>query len=197
MSGPERRRQTRARCAIPCDLIVGGAAVAGEVRNVSAGGLGVLADAPALEQGESVTVALHMPGGTTFEVHTLVWHARAVRRAGGDKAIRSWGLVLSDASPEFAALVERLVNGRRGLAPQRAPARTAESTHPSVSSPKPLPELPPPPPPLQQFAIRIQQIGKPRTCRVVACGATREAALAAALAEVGAGWEVLDACPLP
>jgi hypothetical protein len=50
---------------------------------------------------------------------------------------------------------------------------------------------------VRQFAIRIQEVGKPRTCRVVASGATHEAAIQAALAEVGAGWEVLDARPLP
>jgi hypothetical protein len=35
-------------------------------------------------------------------------------------------------------------------------------------------------------------VGKPRTCQVVASGATQEDAVKAALAEIGAGWTVLD-----
>jgi len=52
---------------------------------------------------------------------------------------------------------------------------------------------PPPAKPLRQYAIRIQQEGSPRTCRVVASGTSLDDAVKSALAEVGAGWAMLDA----
>ncbi len=194
MTGAERRRHKRARCRIPCDLIVDGTAVVGEVRDVSAGGLGVLAEAPALEQGEPVSVILRLPGARPFEISALVWHVRAVRQKAGGKPTRSWGLVLGEAAPAFAKLVEKLTAGDRPTGATRTPR--AKPAHPPVSAPEaappPLPRLPS----LQQFAIRIRQVGGPRTCRVIACGATESEAVQAALAEVGAGWALLDARPV-
>ena len=187
MSSKERRRQPRTRCSIRCDLIVNGVAVLGEVRNLSAGGLGVVADAPLLEQGEAVGVVLYVAGGAQISIQALVWHVRAARRNADGKSTRSWGLVLAEASSEYAKLIEGLT-APPPLAPMRAPA---------VSSADRSAEAPPPPATaLRQYAIRIQQVGKPRTCQVVAIGTSLQEAVKTALAEVGAGWVMLDARPV-
>jgi hypothetical protein len=193
MAGTERRQERRARCSIPCEFVAEGDSVAAEVRNVSAGGLGLVAEAPALEQGDPVTIVLRPPGGRPFEVAALVWHVRAMRRSSGGKPNRYYGLVLGDASPEFAQLVQKLTGRERR--DECASPRPLESRREPVSGPAAPP--PAPPPALLHFAIRIRQIGGPRTCRVIACGATKDEAVQAALAEVGEGWALLDVRPQP
>jgi hypothetical protein len=198
------------RCRIPCDLVAAGTSVSAEVRDISAGGLGVLAEAPDLEQGDPVTLLLRPPGARPFEISALVWHVRAVRRGTGGKVVRSWGLVLGDASPEFAELVENLKGGSRAARPLRtepevpAPMSARETTPPATrpaaaspaapraATPSPAVAPPPAPPTLRQFAIRMRRIGGPRTCRIVACGTTESEAIEAALAEVGEGWTAID-----
>jgi hypothetical protein len=102
--------------------------------------------------------------------------------------------VLGDASPAFAQLVEKLT---ARLQPAAVAPPRAEPRPETVSKPAPPPPLPPAPEPvLKQFAIRIRQVGGSRTCRVIACGATQDDAVQAALAEVGDGWSLLDARPL-
>lgn len=191
--GAERRRDPRIRCSIPCELRIAGQSVAGKVRNVSAGGLGLVAEAPQADQGDEVGVTLRAPGLGAIEVRALVWHVRNVKGAKGEKPARQFGLVLSDAAPEFAQLVAR-------MAPKPAPAAAARPPEPPPAAPaqeaKPPPTpMPPPepdPPAPQQWRIRIKQNGGSRTCRIVASGATAEAAKEAALAEVGPGWSVLE-----
>lgn len=233
MGGAERRRHTRMRCSFPCDLVINGGTVTGEVRNVSAGGLGVITEAEALEQGDPIGVVLRIPGSKPLAIPALVWHVRASRRRESGKVTRSWGLVLGDASPGFAQLVAAMQKARgpsrRTLPPRMAPPPASAAPPPArqdapaalaapaapvreeMSAPTPLPETPrlptpeetlaPSPPPEAstptQFAIRIQQVGRPRTCRVVASGATAEEAMAAALAEVGPGWNAIEVRPLP
>jgi len=175
--GAERRRDPRIRCSIPCELHIAGHSLAGKVRNVSASGLGVVAEAPAADQGDEVGVTLRVPGVGPIEVRALVWHVRTVSRNAGEKAARVFGLVLSDAAPEFAQLVER-------LAPR--PAQPAAPPPPPATAPQPAP------PAGRQYRIRIKQNGGSRTCRIVASGDSPDAAAEAALAEVGPGWIVLE-----
>ena len=68
--GAERRRDPRIRCNLPCELRVDGHTVEGRVRNVSASGLGVAAEAPEIEQGESVAVTLRVEG-VAIEIRAL------------------------------------------------------------------------------------------------------------------------------
>ncbi len=143
---------------------------------MSASGLGVVAEAPAADQGDEVGVTLRAPGVAPIEVRALVWHVRTVSRNAGEKPPRVFGLVLSDAAPEFAQLVERLTpKPAQPAAPPRAEA-----------PPQPAP------PAGRQYRIRIKQSGGSRTCRIVASGDSPDAAAQAALAEVGPGWIVLE-----
>jgi hypothetical protein len=181
--GVERRQQPRFRTNLACELRMGGQSLEGRVRDVSAGGLGVAAEAPNADQGDEVVVTLRGAGLPSLVVRALVWHVRTVRRGADEKALRSFGLVLSESAPEFAALVERLAAKRARPAPAPAEADVA---------------APPPPaaPARREYRIRIKQTSGPRTCRIVASGASPEEVQAAALSEVGAGWIVLEVAPV-
>jgi hypothetical protein len=171
--GVERRQQPRYRSNLTCELRLGGESIEGRVRDVSAGGLGVVAEAPNADQGDEVVVTLRGAGPPTLVVRALVWHVRTVRRGAEEKALRSFGLVLSDSAPEFAELVGRLAAKRARPAPP-----------------------PPATPARREYRIRIKQTSGPRTCRIVASGASPEEAQAAVLSEVGAGWIVLEVAPV-
>ncbi len=206
--GAERRRDPRIRCNFPCVLRVAGRSLDGKVRNVSASGLGVAADASELEQGDSVKVRLRVDG-VAIEVHALVWHVRSSGRCVGDKSPRVLGLVLSDTAPDFARLVERLGAKPAQAEPASAPPQPAPPTpvRPLASRPSAqgaiaransgLKVVCPAPVPTREYRIRIKQSGGPRTCQIVASGASKEAAAEAALAEVGPGWMVLEAVLIP
>src|SRR5262249_28407730 len=126
----------------------------------------------------------------TIEVRALVWHVRNTSRHGGEKPARVFGLVLSDAAPEFAELVER-------MAPKPAAPPVAPPAPIAAPAAQPAPPPPPPLPASRQYRIRIKQSGGSRTCSVVASGAGAEDAKQAALAEVGEGWTVLEVAAIP
>jgi hypothetical protein len=202
--GIERRREPRIQCGIPCELRIAGVEVAGKVRNVSASGLGVVAEAPDADQGEDVVVNLRVPGRAPMEVRALVWHVREMRGRASDKSARLFGLVLSDAAPDFARLVERLAAGRvpRAEAPPKRPpplpprraAPPAAGAQPAAPEAEPEAQAAPPAP--RQYRIRLKQIGGSRSYRIVASGESAEAAAEAAQAEVGPGWTVLEVLPV-
>ena len=204
--GAERRRDPRIRCNLPCELRVGGRCIDGKVRNVSASGLGIAADAPEIEQGDSVTVKLRVEG-LDIEVRALVWHVRSPSRGAGEKGPSVLGLVLSDTAPEFARLVERL-----GTKPPQPPAASPEPAAPDPARPAAIrpfakgaitrartavKRATPAPARAREYRIRIQQQGGNRSCQIVASGVSKEAAIEAALREVGQGWIVLEAVLIP
>ena len=199
--GSERRRDPRIRCNIPCDFRIAGRTLRGKLRDVSASGLSVTAEAPEADQGDAVLVTLRVEG-LEIEVRALVWHVRTPSRAAGDKGERVFGLVVSDSAPEFARMVARLgakrpqANPPPSPLPPPAPVRSLES-RPSAPGAiararDSLKLASPEPPRVREYRIRIQQKGAPRTCQIVASGVSQEAAVKAALAEVGQGWIVLE-----
>jgi hypothetical protein len=204
--GSERRRDPRIRCNIPCGLRIAGRSLKGKVRDVSASGLSVTAEAPEAYQGDPVTVTLHMQG-LEIEVRALVWHVRTPSRGAGHEGERVLGLVVSDSAPEFASLVERL--GTKQAQPTlpplesaaHAPARRGESRPSAPGSiaraRQSLKRASPEPSRVREYRIRIKQSGGPRTCQIVASGVTLESAVKAALSEVGHGWIVLEAVAIP
>jgi hypothetical protein len=204
--GAERRRDPRIRCNLPCELRFGGRSLEGKVRNVSASGLGVAAEGLEVDQGDSITVTLRVDG-LQFDVRALVWHVRSRGRGTAEKGAREFGLVLSDTSPEFASLVERL--GTKQPQPTRSPRPPAAvaPVRPAASQPsvrgaisrtrsalkvaRRKPAL------IREYRIRIKQNGGPRSCQIVASGVSLQAAVEAALREVGQGWIVLEAVVIP
>ena len=174
--GVERRQQPRFRTNLACEIRIAGESIAGKLRDVCAGGLAVVADGPSTDQGEAVVVTVRPPGLGTIVVRALVWHVHGVRRGSAKTALRSYGLVLSESAPEFTEWVGRLAQRAS------APARSNESQAPASQR--------------REYRIRIKQTSGPRTCGVVASGDTAEQASAAALAEVGPEWVVLEVTPL-
>jgi hypothetical protein len=195
--GVERRQQPRYRSNLICELRLAGQSIEGRVRDVSAGGLGVVAEAPKADQGDEVVVTLRGAGLAAIVVRALVWHVRTVRRSAEEKTLRSFGLVLSESAPEFAELVGRLA--AKHARPSSQPPEPEPAKVP-LPAPAPAAEVAAPPPPAaaarREYRIRIKQTSGPRTCRVVASGATPEEAAAASLAAVGAGWVVLEVAPV-
>jgi hypothetical protein len=198
--GVERRREPRLRCAIPCELRIAGNSVAGQVRNISAGGLGVVAEAPDVDQGDPAALTLRVAGLGKIEVRTLVWHVRSLKRGQGSKAARSFGLVLSDAAPEFAQLVERLAAQRRRPSVGPRTPTTAPpclDATPGAAADAPGGATSAEAPRVREYRIRLKQSGGSRSYRVVASGVSPEAAAEAASKEVGAGWVVLEVVAIP
>jgi hypothetical protein len=195
--GVERRQQPRYRSNLTCELRLGGQSIEGRVRDVSAGGLGVVAEAPSADQGDEVVVTLRGGGLPSIVVRALVWHVRTVRRGTEEKALRSFGLVLSESAPEFAELVGRLAAKRTRPS---SPSPEAQQPRAPLPTPEPAAAIGAPPPPAaaarREYRIRIKQTSGPRTCRIVASGSSPEEAQAAALSEVGAGWVVLEVTPV-
>jgi hypothetical protein len=111
--------------------------------------------------------------------------------------------VLSDTSPDFARLVERL--GSKPAQPEASPPQPAP---PACAQPAAIQRFEkgaiarattakkstvPEPARTREYRIRIKQTGGPRTCQIVASGVSKQTAVDAALREVGKGWIVLEA----
>jgi hypothetical protein len=166
----ERRRTPRLRCNLPCELRLRGATVAGRVRNVSEGGLAVDAPIAALGEGQPLAIRLQPQRRPAIEVTALAWHVRTARRPGAPSQL---GLVLSQAGDDYFEWLETL----RRLASAGARPKAA-------------------PPSLRlRYSVRVTESGSPRSRRILVVAADREDARARALAEVGAGWDVLSVEP--
>jgi hypothetical protein len=166
----ERRKAPRLRCNVPCELKVRGKAVVGRVRNVSEGGLAIDAPIASLGDGQALAIRLQPQRRAAIELTALAWHVRASRRPGAPSQL---GLVVSKAGDDYFEWLECL----RRLAP-------------AGQRPKP-----PPPALRMRFAVRVAERGSPRSRRILIVAADGEDARARALAEVGAGWEVVSVEP--
>lgn len=166
----ERRKALRLRCNVPCELRLRGHTVVGRVRNVSEGGLAIDAPITSLGDGQALAIRLQPQRRTAIELTALAWHVRPSRRPGAPSQL---GLVLSQAGDDYFEWLECL----RRLAP-------------AAARPKPpLPSL------RLRFAVRVAERGSPRSRRILVVAADGEDARARALAEVGAGWEVVSEEP--
>lgn len=166
----ERRRNPRLRCDLPCELRLRGGLVAGRVRNVSEGGLAIEAVISGLGDGQPIAIRLQPQHRPPIEVTALAWHVRTSRRPGAPSRL---GLVLSEAGDDYFEWLATL----RRLAPSRTRAKTAP---PAVGI---------------RFSVRVTESGSPRSRRILVAAADPEDAATRALAEVGAGWDVLSVEP--
>jgi len=174
----ERRKRTRFPCNIPCDLVIAGKSVAGTVRNVSEGGLGVDAPLAAASEADSLSVTLKPPGRPPIDLVALVWHVRAVQRARSPERQARLGLVVSDAGDDWVRFVALLV-----------PAPRARAAPPAGDAPVEAARR-------LRFAVQVAQAGSPRTRRIVVVAIGAEEARERALAETGPGWSVVEVCPV-
>lgn len=169
----ERRRKSRIRCRIPCDVSAGGKTVEVRVRNLSEGGLALEAPPALADEGDSLSLTLKPPGRPPIEIVALLWHTRALRSRRGAAAVAQVGLVLSEAGDDYFALVDGL--GGRSPTAQTRGSQTA-----------------PDPGSGHRYAVRVAQSGSPRTRRILVRAADTEAARERAVEETGPGWSVVE-----
>jgi hypothetical protein len=175
----ERRRASRARCRIPCDVAVRGKTVEGTVRNISEGGLALVAPPEVATEGDSLALTLKPHGRPPIDLVALLWHARTLRRNGGGTGPVRLGLVLSEAGDDYFRLVD-LLTGRVSAAPPATP-----------EAERPLAPPAPDPTPLLLFALRVAQSGSPRMRRILVRAADADVARERALEETGPDWSVV------
>jgi hypothetical protein len=149
--------------------------------DVSRSGLSVQVDAE-LGQGDEVELSVE-PG---IHIRAIAWRSRRTRTGF------VVGMMLSEISPEYETLI----------------ARCEARGRPTAARPRKLPPLPPrptaPPPPAAPepaetplhepwWRLRVKETDGPRTRSVTLAAPSRALALEKAAAELGAGWEILEA----
>lgn len=197
----ERRRHTRIRCHIACQVVAGRDTVPGMVCDVSAGGLLVNADME-IDQGDTVRVCLEAGRRRpAIEIEAIVWHVRSVRNRRSGLISCAMGLVLSDAPEAYVSLIDHLKPAvepprkadpgpkakKRRMGPQRprSPRPAAAASAPEAA--KPLVEAAP-----MRFRVRVKQEGKPYTRSIQVFADSAERAREVALAETGEAWVILE-----
>jgi hypothetical protein len=183
----ERRGAPRYRCRLRCALRAGRRSDDALVLDVSLSGL-LVQTAIGFGQGDHVDVEIE--GGV--RIKALAWHTRLVRREGGESF--RVGMMLSEVGPEYEAFVKRIASA--GPAP-RAQARQepqAAEAPPAREAVRPARALPPMPTRRSSWwRLRIKQVDGPRMRVVTLSAESKEQAIAQSLAELGEGWEIVDA----
>ena len=198
----EKRQHPRISCRIDCKLRIAQQNVAAIVRNVSEGGLSVSANVEPPEQGDVAYLTLQPGKRPEIEMETLVWHVEKRRMISNGKETTLLGLVIASGSEPFFDFLHSLrkKTGARSAresnpaAPRRVqpvePAPPPESEEVSAAEPEVTPAVESTL--INQYAIRVKQNGGARSCSVVVGGESVEDAKERALAEIGAGWAVLE-----
>jgi hypothetical protein len=103
------------------------------------------------------------------------------------------GLMLSNVCSAYEGLVERHAARRPAATATATPTATATAAteHPAPAAAPPPP--PPPPPAELWWRLRVKDCEGNRTRVVAIVAASREEAIAGTLAEIGGGWEILEA----
>jgi len=141
--------------------------------DVSRSGLSVQVDTE-FGQGDEVELAVE-PG---IRIRAIAWRSRRSRTGF------VIGMMLSEVSPEYETLVER----------NEARSRLRPKPRPAPSEPRPVESQPAEaPPPEPWWRLRVKETDGPRTRTVTLAAPSRALALEKASAELGAGWEVIEA----
>ena len=163
----ERRGATRYRCQMPCVLRIGKKRHEAKVLDLSSSGLSIRTELE-LSQGEEVELLIE----PAVQFLAIAW--RTMRTRSGFVT----GMMLSNECSAYDALVERQA------ARQSAPGAIARAPKP------PVPPLRAPDP---WWRVRVKDGGGNRTRLVALSAPSREEAIARTLAEIGGGWEILEA----
>ena len=175
MQTSTRRKGERLKVRFPCDLTFGRERVSGMVLDLSAGGLSVSSDRRA-QQGEVVFARLHPKGRSSIDVEALVWNVRTVRSRDTGMISARLGLVLSEAPDEFLDLLKS--KRPPPVAKPRQPDEPANGVEP--------------PPAERRFRVRVKQSDSKRTRVILVFAESVGDAAEKGLAEVGAGWDLLE-----
>jgi hypothetical protein len=104
-------RATRARTSIPVEFETDGLRGTGKIKNVGLGGLFV-GSRQIPEQGESVSLSFHFPGGRELSVLGVVWWTTL--EAAGRHRTPGFGLRLIEENESYELAVSRLLRGAAG-----------------------------------------------------------------------------------
>jgi hypothetical protein len=165
----ERRAAPRYRCQMPCVLRIGAKRHDAKVLDLSSTGLSVRTEID-LAQGDEVELTIE----PAIQFQAIAW--RTMRTRTGFVI----GMMLSNQSSAFDALV-----ARQGA---RQPAPGAIESAPKPPVPPLRPRAPDP-----WWRVRVKEVGGNRTRLVALAAPSRDEAIARSLAEIGSGWEILEA----
>ena len=110
---PAGMRTTRARTSIPVEFETDALRGIGKIKNVGLGGLFV-GSTQIPEQGESVSLSFHFPGGQELSILGVVWWT--TRDAAGRHRTPGFGLRLIEENEGYEVAVNRLLRPSTGLA---------------------------------------------------------------------------------
>jgi hypothetical protein len=186
----ERRKSPRIRCRLSCELESQRASGPGTAVDLSEGGL-CIHTALAVEQGESLRIALAAPGAGTLELEALAWHVRRVRDRSG-QTFQVVGAMISRAPEAYARLVPSSSPrpaARRACDAPSAPEPGARDHHSCAAAGRADPaegaEL-------RTFRIRVKAVVGPRTRTLSLSATSEDEARALAVEDLQGQWEVLE-----
>ncbi len=162
----DRRGATRYSCQLPCVVTISAKRHDAIVFDLSSSGLAIRTELD-LAQGDEVELVID----SAVTLQAIAW------RTGRTKRGFLVGMMLSRECADYEALVGR-------YAKRRSPTPVPDPTQASVAGPPPA-EL--------WWRLRVKDNDGNRTRVVALAACSREEAIARALAEIGVGWEVLEA----
>ena len=174
----DRRASPRHSCRIACQVHIGKDRHDATLVDVSSSGFSIRIDVE-LAQADHVELVVD----AELRIHAIAWRINRTRTGF------LVGMMLSEVSPAYEALVER--TDRRRRPPPAAPQVEADSAR-LVVEPESKPE---PPASESWWRLRVKECDGPRTRNVTLSAATQALAIDKALLEIGPGWEVLEARP--
>jgi len=172
----DRRGAIRYRCQLRCVLGRGTARHDASVLDLSSSGLSVRTTRD-FAQGDEVELLIE----PNIQFQAIAW--RTTRTRSGFVV----GMMLSHPCSEYEALV-----GRHAARTPRA-AATPTATEAPAQVTAPPPPLSPPSQAELWWRLRVKDGDGNRTRAVAIVAASREDAIGGALAEIGGGWEILEA----
>ena len=164
---PEKRGAPRYRCQLPCVARIGKERHDATVIDLSSTSLSIRTTLD-VSQGDELELVIE----PAIQFGAIAW--RTTRTRSGFTV----GLMLSNACTEYEGLVERHAS--------RRPAAT------TAASPAQATEVPSAPAELW-WRLRVKDGDGNRTRAVAIVAASREEAIERAFAEIGSGWEILEA----
>jgi len=169
----DRRSATRYRCQLPCVVRLGKKRHDATVLDLSSSGLSIRTTLD-LAQGDELDLVI----APAIQFQAIAW--RTIRTRSGFNV----GLMLSNACSAYEELV--------GQHAARRPAATTTATATATASPAQA-TAPPPSPAELWWRLRVKDCDGNRTRLVAIVAASRAEAIDRALAEIGGGWEILEA----
>jgi hypothetical protein len=154
---------------MPCVLRIGRKSHDAKLLDLSRSGLSVRTELE-LAQGDEVELVIE----PDVQFLAIAW--RTMRTRAGFVT----GMMLSNECSAYEALVERHA--------ARQPASGAIETAPKPPVPPLRPRVPDP-----WWRVRVKEAGGNRTRLVALAAPSRDEAIARSLAEIGSGWEILEA----